>query len=62
MPSSLVYGKYLICSADKDGNSHVIPNGALYQVDGNIVDIGTTEDLRRRHNPDQEIGSMEPQC
>lgn len=59
MPSSLIYGKYLICSADKDGNSHVIPNGALYQVDGNIVDIGTTEDLRRKHKPDQEIGSME---
>lgn len=58
MTSSLIYGKYLISSADKHGNSQVIPNGALYQVDGNILDIGTISDLRRRYSADEEIGSM----
>ena len=57
MPSSLVYGKYLVCGVDADGRAQIIENGALIHQDGQIVDVGTAAELRARHTPDEEIGS-----
>ena len=51
MPSSLVYGKHLVCGVDAGGRAQVIDNGALFQRDGRIVDIGTASELRARTRP-----------
>ncbi|MDA0770509.1 MAG: hypothetical protein BZY79_04835 [SAR202 cluster bacterium Casp-Chloro-G4] len=57
MPSSLVRGKYVVCKVNDDSSSHVIEDGAVYQRDGEILDIGSYADLKARHNADEEIGS-----
>ena len=55
--SSLIRGKYLLVRAGNDlESSSVIPNGAVFQQDGVIEDVGTYDDLKARHQPDEEIG------
>lgn len=57
MSSSLVHGKYLVAQAGADANSStVITNGALFQRDGVIEDVGPYEDLKSQHDADEEIG------
>ncbi len=57
MGSSLIWGQQLIAQAGAAGDVFVIPNGALYQQDGQILDLGPVDELRARHTPDEEIGS-----
>lgn len=52
MGASLIRGRYLVSSHDR-----VIPNGALYQENGKIVEVGDSEQLRAKFNPRQELGS-----
>jgi 5-methylthioadenosine/S-adenosylhomocysteine deaminase len=55
--SSLVHGKYLVARAGTDaGSSAVIADGALFQRDGVIEDVGRYEDLKPRYDSDEEIG------
>ena len=57
MTSSLVHGKYLVARAGADADaSTVITNGALFQRDGIIEDVGLYEDLKSQHDADEEIG------
>jgi cytosine/adenosine deaminase-related metal-dependent hydrolase len=57
MSSSLVHGKYLVARAGIDAaSSTVIANGALFQRDGIIEDVGLYEELKSRHYPDEEVG------
>ena len=59
MSSSLVRGKYVICRAGTDaGSSVVIADGAIFQRDGLIEDVGTYNDLKTRHDFDEEIGGQ----
>ena len=59
MSSSLVRGKYVICRAGTDaGSSVVITDGAIFQRDGLIEDVGTYNDLKTRHDFDEEIGGQ----
>lgn len=57
MSSSLIWGQQLIARADADGDVTAIPNGALFQQDGEIIDVGPVDELRARHTADEEIGS-----
>ena len=58
MPSSLVRGRYVVRRAGSD-SSDVIEDGAVFQHDGEILDVGRYPDLMSRHTPDEEIGSAD---
>ncbi len=57
MASSLIRGKYVIARVIDVHSSEVITDGAVFQRDGEIVEVGGYEELRGRHNPDEVIGS-----
>lgn len=57
MPSSLIYGKYVICKAIDRDRVEMIDDGAIFQQDGKIVEIGKYEDLAAKYQPDQVLGS-----
>ena len=57
MSSTLVRGKYVICSTTLEGESKVIEDGAVFQRDGDIVDVGGYADLKARYQADEELGS-----
>jgi cytosine/adenosine deaminase-related metal-dependent hydrolase len=57
MTSSLVRGRYVVCRATGRTTADVIPDGAVFQRDGIIVDVGPYADLVARHRPDEILGS-----
>jgi len=57
MASTLVCGKYIICSVTGTDSAEVVYDGAVFQRDGEIIDIGRYEDLRTRYNAEEVIGS-----
>ena len=59
MASSLIRGKYVICKVISRTEAEVIEDGALFQRDGTIVDIGRYRDLAARYQPDDVFGSAE---
>ncbi|MDA1010484.1 MAG: amidohydrolase family protein [Chloroflexi bacterium] len=56
MTSSLIRGKYVITCVLDDHSSEIITDGAVYQEDGAIVEVGPYADLRAKYDPDQYIG------
>ena len=56
MSSSLIRGKYIIGRVIENDRAEVIENGAIFQRDGKIVEIGAYEDLSGRHQPDEVLG------
>ena len=57
MASSLIRGKYVICRAGADSaGTTVISDGAVFQQDGVIMDVGPYEALKGTCRPDEEIG------
>jgi cytosine/adenosine deaminase-related metal-dependent hydrolase len=59
MASSLIRGKYVICKVISRTEAEVIEDGALFQRDGTIVDIGRYRDLAAKYQPDDVFGSAE---
>jgi cytosine/adenosine deaminase-related metal-dependent hydrolase len=59
MPSSIVRGRYLISKVISPTEAVVIPDGAVYQLDGTIVEIGPYADLAAKYTPDEVIGSLD---
>ena len=59
MASSLIRGKYVVCKAKDRYAAEIVENGAVFQQDGIIVEIGAFDDLTARHQPDAVIGSAE---
>lgn len=59
MASSLIRGKYVISKVVSNEFSQIIENGAVYQRDGEIIEVGSYKDLKLRYNADEEIGSSE---
>ncbi|MGE0239129.1 MAG: amidohydrolase family protein [Parvibaculaceae bacterium] len=59
MPSSLIWGKYLIPFALSDEEVEVVADGAIFQRDGKIVEIGSKDELLARHRPDAVIGGAD---
>ncbi len=57
MSSSLIRGKYVICKITGPNAAQVVSDGAVYQRDGAIVEVGRYEDLRQRHSDVEVIGS-----
>ncbi|MCE2463879.1 MAG: amidohydrolase family protein [Dehalococcoidia bacterium] len=59
MATSLIRGKYLVSRAGTDADSSVvITDGAVFQRDGVIEDVGSYDDLKSRHSADEEIGGQ----
>ena len=57
MSSSLIRGKYVICKITGPDSAEVVYDGAVYQRDGEIMEIGKYEDLRALHPDEEVIGS-----
>ena len=57
MTSSLIRGKYVICRVTGRTEAEVIADGAVFQRDGTIIDIGTHQELARKYQPDEVFGS-----
>src|SRR5213594_252880 len=57
MASSLIRGKYVIARATSRTDVSVIEDGAVFQRDGTIVEIGRHEDLAPKYAPDTIVGS-----
>ncbi|MBI2165715.1 MAG: amidohydrolase family protein [Chloroflexi bacterium] len=55
MSSSILWGKYLVARA-YDDRSDILSDGALYQEDGTIVDVGPYSELKARYAADEVIG------
>ena len=57
MPSSLIRGKYVVCGIVDRHQATVIEDGAVFQRDGVIVDIGAHSEIAGKYEPDEVIGS-----
>ena len=57
MASSLVRGKYVICKVTGPTSAQVITDGAVFQEDGEIKEVGVYDDLRARNPGTEVIGS-----
>ena len=57
MASSLIRGKYVITKVTSRTEAAVIPDGAIFQRDGVVVEAGAYADLVARHRPDEVLGS-----
>jgi 5-methylthioadenosine/S-adenosylhomocysteine deaminase len=57
MPSSLIHGKYVVCQVISRTEAHVIEDGAVFQRDGMIIDIGPYGELAAKYQPDVVFGS-----
>jgi len=57
MPSSLIHGKYVICKVTSRTEAQVIKDGAVFQRDGTILDIGPYQELVTKYQPDNVFGS-----
>ncbi len=53
----MVRGKYVICKITGRDSAEVVSDGAVYQQDGEIVEVGRYQDLRTRHPEAEMIGS-----
>ncbi|NEV64395.1 amidohydrolase family protein [Thiorhodococcus minor] len=56
MASSLIRGKHLICAITDDDQAEIIEDGALFQRDGQIIEVGRYDKLSQRVQPDAVLG------
>ena len=59
MPSSIIRGRYVIQRITGDSTAQVVEDGAVFQRDGEIVEIGRYADISRKYTADEEIGTSE---
>ncbi len=59
MPSSLIQGKYVVCGVVDRHEATIIEDGAVFQRDGVIVDIGGHDEIAQKYQPDEVIGSTD---
>src|SRR5688572_29090408 len=59
MATSLVRGKYVVCKVTGRREARVIEDGAVFQRDGVIVDVGAYAELSKKHRADETIGTAE---
>ncbi|MUL36214.1 amidohydrolase family protein [Gloeocapsopsis dulcis] len=59
MHSSLIRGKYVICKVLSRTDVEIIEDGAIFQQNGKIIEIGKYADLTEKYQPDQILGSSE---
>lgn len=54
MASSLVRGKYILCETTGAYTVVLVEDGALFQRDGEILEIGRYKDLKARHRDEPD--------
>ncbi|MCH7654041.1 MAG: amidohydrolase family protein, partial [Chloroflexi bacterium] len=59
MASSIVRGRYVVTGVVDENTSNIIEDGAVFQRDGEIIEVGPYEEIRSKHQPDEEMGSSE---
>ena len=59
MPSSLIRGKYVVVKVDSRTDARVIADGAVFQRDGVVIEVGPYPELQGRYRPDEVLGSSE---
>src|SRR5438309_4774821 len=59
MASSLIRGKYVVAKVTSRTEAEVIADGAVFQENGVVVDVGPYAELAARHRPDQVLGSSD---
>jgi 5-methylthioadenosine/S-adenosylhomocysteine deaminase len=59
MATTLIRGKYVICKVTSRTEADVIADGAVVQRDGIIIDVGPSQEVAARYQPDDVIGSAE---
>src|SRR5436190_20666618 len=59
MASSLIRGKYVVAKVTSRTEAEVIADGAVFQENGIVVDVGPYAELAARHRPDQVLGSSD---
>ena len=59
MPSSIVRGRKIVCRVTGRHEADVIDDGAVFQRDGTIVDVGSFADVSARHQADEVLGSCD---
>ena len=59
MTSTLVRGKYVICKITGSSSAEVISDGAVFQENGEIIEVGKYRDLKLRHPAEEVIGSTD---
>src|SRR5947208_6743018 len=57
--SSLIRGKHVICKVTGPREVQTIDDGAVFQQGGTIIEVGRYQDLARKYQPDEIIGSAE---
>jgi len=57
MSSTLIRGKYVLCRIDDQDTVELIDDGAIFQQDGEIIDVGKYDSIKVRYIADEEIGS-----
>ena len=57
MSSTLVRGKYVVRKITGPDSADVVSDGAVFQRDGEIVEVGGYDDLKARHPEAEVIGS-----
>jgi len=57
MASTLIRGRYIVCKVTGSTSAEVISDGAVFQRDGEIIEVGRYDDLRARHTAEEVIGS-----
>ncbi|MEO3430889.1 amidohydrolase family protein [Pelagibius sp. CAU 1746] len=58
MASSLILGKYVITRALDRHNVEIVEDGAIYQRDGIVVEVGKSSELKEKYDADEIIGSQ----
>lgn len=59
MAGTLMWGKYVVCKITGPQAADIIPDGAVFQRDGEIIEVGAYEELRDRHPAAESIGSRQ---
>jgi len=57
MATTLIRGKYVVCKVTGRHDAQVIEDGAVFQRDGTIVEVGPYAELAARHRADETLGS-----
>ncbi len=57
MSSTLIRGKQIICKILSRTEAEIIDDGAIFQRDGKIVEIGPYSELAAKYEPDEVLGS-----
>lgn len=57
MPSTLIRGKYIISKALSHTAVDIIEEGAIFQQDGRIIEVGSYAELAAKYQPDQVLGN-----